>query len=300
MEVNSNIKTIRLQNGETYAYRESGSANSTTILLLHGAFASSAAFQLCSSQLSNSFHLFAIDFRGHSHSSYNQALASHDDFVTDLKQFTEALNLEEFYLLGWSMGGNIAMKFAAQYPEKVQGLLLISSAGPKGFATYKADTQERARIREEVDTQPGARFVNEVVVKKDREGMRECLENYYFNGKNKPRPEIIEILIEAWLRCRCADILPYNSNNYNISDENNGVNDGTNELSKIKCKLLVLHGEKDVGVPVKEVEYIKEKLGDLVEFKVFEDAGHFVLEDYFDETIELIQKFCLTKKLAEY
>jgi len=48
------------------------------------------------------------------------------------------------------------------------------------------------------------------------------------------------------------------------------------------------------------VEYIKEKLGDLVEFKVFEDAGHFVLEDYFDETIELIQKFCLTKKLAEY
>jgi len=300
METNTNIKTVHLQNGETYAYRESGSSNSTTLLLLHGAFASSAPFQLYFPQLSNSFHIFALDFRGHGHSSYNQALSSHDDFVNDLKQFTEALNLDKFYLLGWSMGGNIAMKFAAQYPEKVQGLLLVSSAGPKGFGTYKTDTGERARTREEVYSQAGARFVNEVVVNKDREGMKGALENYYFNGKNKPRLEVIEILIEAWLSCRCADVLPHNSNAYNITDENNGVNDGTNEMSKIKCRMLVVHGGKDVGVPVKEVEYIKEKLADLVEFKVFEDAGHFVLEDYFDETLELIQKFCLDKKLNEY
>ena len=298
METNSNKKVILLPNGETYAYLESGISNPTTLLLLHGAFTSSAAFQLCFSQLSTSLHIIAIDFRGHGHSSYNQALLSHDDFVADLKQFTEALSLEKFYLLGWSMGGGIAMKFAAQYPEKTQGVILINSASPKGFSIYKHDengvqTQERARTKEEVSQTPYAKFVREAVEKKDREGMKGMLENYYFTGKNKMRPEIEEILIEAWLECRCADILPYNSNTFNISDENNGVNDGTGEILKIKCKMLVLHGDKDAGASVKDVEYIKEKLGDLVELKVFEDAGHFVLEDCFDESIDLVKKFCL-------
>ncbi len=298
MEVDFARKKIELRNGETYAYRELGTSNTQTIILIHGAFASSSAFQHCFLQLSKNFHIFAIDLRGHGHSSYNQTLSSHDDFVTDLKQFTDALNLDKFYLLGWSMGGNVAMKFAAQYPDQTQGLLLINPASTKGFPTYKVDengvqTTERAKTKEEVNSQPGPRFIAESVVKKDREGIRGSLNGFYFNGKNKPREEMIEILTDAWLEFRCADVLPWNSNKFNISDEHNGVNQGMNEISKIKCKILIVHGGMDLGVPVEEAKYIKEKLGDLVELIVLSDAGHFVLEDYPKETLDAIEKFCL-------
>jgi len=297
MEVGFERKTIELRNGEIYAYRELGTSNTQTIILLHGAFASSTAFQHCFLQLSKTFHIFAIDLRGHGHSSYNQTLSSHDDFVTDLKQFTEALNLDKFYLLGWSMGGNVAMKFAAQYPDQTQSLILINPASTKGFPTYKVDengmqTLERAKTKEEVNSQPGPRFIAESVAKKDREGIRGSLNMFYFNGKNKPREEMVEILIDAWLEFRCADVLPHNSNTFNISDEYNGVNHGTNETAKIKCKVLIVHGGMDLTVPVDEAKYIKEKLGDLVELVIFPDAGHFVLEDYPQETLDAIEKFC--------
>ena len=114
MEVDFERKTIDLRNGETYAYTELGTSNTQTLVLIHGAFASSRAFQHCFLQLSKNFHIFALDLRGHGHSSYNQILSSHDDFVIDLKQFTEALNIGKFYILGWSKVANVAMKFASQ------------------------------------------------------------------------------------------------------------------------------------------------------------------------------------------
>jgi len=111
-------KTIELRSGEIYAYSELRTSNPQTIILIHGAFASSTVFQ-------------------HGHSYYSQTLSSHDDFATDLKQFAEALSLYRFYLLGWCMGANVAIKFAAQYPDQTQGLLLINPASTKGFRRTK-------------------------------------------------------------------------------------------------------------------------------------------------------------------
>ena len=39
----------------------------------------------------------------------------------------ELLDDEPFYLLGWSLGGNVALNIAWRYPERVQGLILLAT-----------------------------------------------------------------------------------------------------------------------------------------------------------------------------
>jgi len=67
---------------------------------------------------------------------------------------------------------------------------------------------------------------------------------------------------------------------------------GTGEIGKIKCKVLILHGQKDT-VPKAESENTKKLLGDLAELKIFEDAGHMLLEDYPEEAIACMKDFLL-------
>ena len=44
------------------------------------------------------------------------------DFSDDLDAFVQALDLNTFHLLGWSLGGNIVMQYAIDYPGKVRSL----------------------------------------------------------------------------------------------------------------------------------------------------------------------------------
>jgi pimeloyl-ACP methyl ester carboxylesterase len=207
------------------------------------------------------------------------------------------LGIKNFFIMGWSMGGNISMKLAAQIPEQIEGLILLNSAGAKGFIVNKVDengnlTNERARTKEEVYRHPYCIKLVNTTANQDREPVREELKEYCFNGNNTLSPERLEVHVDEWLKCKCADCLPYNSNRYNISNEHSGVTEGTNEISNIKCKTLILHGENDLAVLKKEAEYIKSCLGDLAEIKIFDNSGHIVIEDYPLEVLKLIKEFC--------
>lgn len=51
----------------------------------------------------------------------------------DLLIMLEALHIDHAYVVGHSRGGDIALRFAAAYPEKVDGLVLYGAAPPAGF-----------------------------------------------------------------------------------------------------------------------------------------------------------------------
>jgi pimeloyl-ACP methyl ester carboxylesterase len=57
----------------------------------------------------------------------NQKPMNTADYADWLNQHTKKIN--QFYLIGHSFGGQIAINFTAQYPQKVSQLILINSAG---------------------------------------------------------------------------------------------------------------------------------------------------------------------------
>lgn len=73
------------------------------------------------------FSCYALDLRGSGASSRGAAACTMKQFVEDVAAFVDSIGAERVHLTGYSLGGAIAMSFAAAYPEKVRSLSLHST-----------------------------------------------------------------------------------------------------------------------------------------------------------------------------
>lgn len=104
--------------------------NGLTIVCVHGYTSSAEAFNALARRLSGRAHLLAFDVRGHGDSGWSPDSAyQYADQAADLAAFAEALVPGSFVLIGTSMGGIIAMAYAAQHGGRLRGLV-INDIGP--------------------------------------------------------------------------------------------------------------------------------------------------------------------------
>jgi pimeloyl-[acyl-carrier protein] methyl ester esterase len=182
--------------------------------------------------------------------------------VSDLEQVDEAI------VVGWSMGGWKAIELCLEHPQKVKGLVLVSS-----FAKYvKSDDYpcgtplsllHRLKKRFKADYKVGMTYFYDLIFKdKSQHHLIEEL----------PVPEKIDI--EKWFeRLEQDDLRPL--------------------LPQIKVPTLILHGDHDPIVPLGAAEYLRDRIKDS-ELMIFEGAGHApfleepeqfncLLEDFINE-----------------
>jgi len=299
MDTKHELKTVQLPNGETMAYREAGDpSNSKVLVLVHGAMGSSAVWIHLFPQFTDSFRVIAPDLRGHGQTTFVNPQKSHDDTAEDLKLLFDAIGLKKIYFLGWSMGGGVGMKFTANYPEYVEKLILHNSMGVHGVCYTKINeagqpTTERISDEEECMNHPHPIFLSTLIKTKNVDQIKVLHEKRIYCGRNQPPTDRLELSIEDWLNCRASQRLSYLANIYNVTDEDHAGGKGTNQISKIKCPVLIIHGDRDVIVPVAEAKRIKELIGDNAELKTFPEGGHVVLEDYPEEFVQLTRDFFL-------
>ena len=114
------------------------------ILALHGFTGSSLDFDPLFKSLALSADAWAIDLPGHG-ASYCGDRSVHYSLEACMDNFSTVLThvgVQRFSLLGYSMGGRIALHYARRYPERVQQLILVSSS--PGLGNSKA-RQERCK-----------------------------------------------------------------------------------------------------------------------------------------------------------
>lgn len=115
----------------TLHYQEWGDAGSPPVLMLHGFGLSGHMFDEFATRVASRYHLFAVDQRGHGDSSWAEdGDYSRDSFVADVEAVRAKLGLDEFILVGHSMGGLNAVTYAAEHPERVRALVLVD-VGPE-------------------------------------------------------------------------------------------------------------------------------------------------------------------------
>jgi 3-oxoadipate enol-lactonase len=95
-------------------------------------------------QLGNSVQVLTLDCRGHGQSSKPPGPYHIERFADDLAEVFDAISWESAFVAGMSMGGCVALQFAAKYPERVLGLGLIDTTAWYG-PTAAHDWDERAR-----------------------------------------------------------------------------------------------------------------------------------------------------------
>lgn len=107
------------------------SKNNPTILAIHGWLDNAASFDLLAPLL-KSYSVVAMDLCGHGKSSHRPEGVPYYfvDYVADGFYVADALGLDEFILLGHSLGANVATTMAATMPERIKALLLIEGFGP--------------------------------------------------------------------------------------------------------------------------------------------------------------------------
>jgi len=107
-----------------------GEESDPPIILLHGSCSNSAFWFPEMTALSGDFRVYAVDIIGEAGNSEEYRPDLHTDaFALWLKDVLDALGLEDAVLIGNSLGGWMALKFATDYPKRVSRLILIASAG---------------------------------------------------------------------------------------------------------------------------------------------------------------------------
>ena len=121
-------KEIRLADGTRIAYLEGGTG--APLVLVHGFGADKDNFTRVSRFLVPHYRVIVPDLVGFGESSHLADADYHYAAQAQrLRAFVEALGLARMDLGGNSMGGGIAMSFAAQHPQEVSSLWLIDAAG---------------------------------------------------------------------------------------------------------------------------------------------------------------------------
>ncbi len=132
------VETPRLRTHTLTAGAETGEP----VVLIHGNVSSARFFEETLLALPAGYWGLAPDLRGFGASETKAVDASRSlrDFADDLYALLGALDLtgtRRTHLVGWSMGGGVAMQYAIDHPEAVASLTLIDPLSPFGFGGTK-------------------------------------------------------------------------------------------------------------------------------------------------------------------
>lgn len=107
------------------------------MIILHGLFGSSDNWQTIGRKFAEDFEVFLVDQRNHGHSPHSEVF-SYDVMAQDLKSFCVDEGIQKAILIGHSMGGKTAMRFAQLFPEKVEKLVVVDM-GIKSYEPHHQD-----------------------------------------------------------------------------------------------------------------------------------------------------------------
>jgi pimeloyl-ACP methyl ester carboxylesterase len=226
-----------------FFYEEQG--DGPAVVFTHGIFMDHSSFDEQLKILSDSYRCIAWDSKNHGETETGRL--SYWDHARDLLGLMDHLGIDKAVLAGMSQGGFISLRAAIAAPERVRGLVLI-------------------------DTQAG--LEDPVAV----QGYEAMLEEWMTNGPNRMMLETVAQIIngdgvdnEPWMEKWRATS---NDRVRNAFDSLVERDDLTEELGRIECPAIVLHGDQDVAIPMERAEALATGLPRCGEVVVVPGAGH--------------------------
>lgn len=123
------------------------SREGTPLVFLHGFSNEAHVWDDAAPAVAPYYRTLAFDLRGHGDSDRDpEGRYDYDFHVADLEAALASLGIERFVLVGHSLGGRIAMRFAGKHPNRIAGLVIVDSA---------PELDVRGTVRITVDLQRG-------------------------------------------------------------------------------------------------------------------------------------------------
>lgn len=274
------VQKINIDEDTEIAYVEQGSG-SQTLVMIHGLGSYLPAWDKNIPELSKNYRTIAIDLPGYGKSSKGNYEFSMTYYAQVIKEFCDAKGIEEVVLAGHSMGGQIALTAALQYPDLVKKLVLIA---PAGFETFNKGQREWL----------GNALSPDAVKLTSVENIRTNLSYYFYN-----MPEDAEFMFTDRVAMRSAD--DFDGYCYAVSRSVKGMTDQPifDFLPQIEQPTLAIFGVQDNLIPNRILNGGKtathaQKGADQMphcQLVLLDKTGHFAQFENPEETNAAIKAF---------
>jgi len=134
-------KHYKIANGEVQlAVSEAGQGQ--TLLFFNGGGATQVSWRRIIRELSGQYRIVTFDFRSHGKTS-RASDVSFESFLSDAEVIMDKVAGPRPLVIGWSLGADLAVWYAARHPGRVAGLFLIDGAVPVNLVSDPEDTRRR-------------------------------------------------------------------------------------------------------------------------------------------------------------
>ncbi|MFC3756647.1 alpha/beta fold hydrolase [Chryseobacterium tructae] len=264
-------------------YREAGSADAPTILLLHGYPTSSHMFRNLIPILSTKYHVIAPDLPGFGYSDapdHQQFNYTFDNLATTIQTFVDTLKMKRFAVYIFDYGAPVGLRLAMNNPEKITGIISQNgNAYEEGLSKEWNPIQKYWKDPSEANRLSLKDFVSkEATYFQYHHGVSDTSliapETYTLDQKFLDRPGNIEIQLDLVKDYRTNVALYPQFHEY---------------FRKHQPKLLLVWGNKDPYFLPEGAEAYKKDLPN-ARLK-FYNTGHFALETHVTEIGNEILEF---------
>jgi 4,5:9,10-diseco-3-hydroxy-5,9,17-trioxoandrosta-1(10),2-diene-4-oate hydrolase len=229
-------------------------------------------------ELSKQHCVYALDTIGHGKTDKpvdDECTIS--DLARFVREFMNALNIKRAHVIGHSMGGAVATRLALLFPDVVDRLVLVSSAG----------LGKEASIFLRIAMIP---IIGEILKRPSRSGA-ENFANVMVHDPSSMSEDMLETEYQM-------SILPKAKQSFlKILRKNGSILFGQGKsmygpnvsgISNIDSDILVIWGRQDKLLPVAHAEKLKKRNLSHVEVKILDKCGHSPMLEYsqfFNETV---------------
>jgi len=127
-------------------YLDWGADGRPAVVFLHGGGLNAHTWDRVCMELSKDFHCYAVDLRGHGDSEWSSTLDySLDAHAADLIAFLDGLQERAIVLVGHSLGGHAAIRYAGMQPHRLAGLVVVDTSP---FESLHDPTSRLTRVRD--------------------------------------------------------------------------------------------------------------------------------------------------------
>jgi len=227
---------MEMPDGVMLHYRDEGPRDGRTLLLVHGFSASLIDWDAWAKPLATRYRVVRIDLPGHGLTSApSNYQASAEGYADLIDAFATRLRPTRFVLIGNSMGGGVAWKFAVRHPGWLEGLVLVDSGGWPRRARSSGGPIIFSLLRNPI-TRAVLRHID----------IRPLI------GDGLKSAFVDPALVTPAMIDRYADFARAPGHRDILLSAQNGHPSGQAiaELARIKIPTLVIHGEKDHLIPV--------------------------------------------------
>jgi pimeloyl-ACP methyl ester carboxylesterase len=103
-------------------YKEIGEGK--PLVILHGLFGTSDNWQTHAKKLGEYYRVILVDQRNHGHSPWSEDF-TYEHLADDLERLIIHLGIDQFTLIGHSMGGKTAMYYSQKYPTRLEKMVIV-------------------------------------------------------------------------------------------------------------------------------------------------------------------------------